>query len=299
MLNKSGEMEVFVQVVEKGGFSQASRYLDMTQPAVSKLISRMEKRLGVRLLVRTTRHLELTHEGRLFYQRATRILSEINDIERTVQQDDEPSGNIKISTSSSYSEHVLEPLLTLFLEKNSKISLDLALSDHVVDLVNDHTDIAIRSGPLKSSSLIAKALGKSPILIVASPRYLEKYGEPKRLSDLRNHRFIDFSYKRPTYGWPKADELGSALFETEKQIPANDGASIRRLALNGVGLARVPEFTVRQDIGEGTLIPILLDQLPKETEPFYAVYIGLGGPAPARVRAFLDYLSEYGRVSDN
>jgi DNA-binding transcriptional LysR family regulator len=297
MLNKSGELEVFVNVVEQGSFSKAANRLGMTQPAVSKLIARIEKRLDVRLLIRSTRHLHLTPEGQIFYERAKQVLADICEMEKCIKQDEEPRGHIKLSTSTSYSEHILEPILGTFLDNYPKVTVDLSLSDNVINLMSEHTDIAIRSGPLENSRLKAKGLGQSPIITVASPRYLQKYGDPTFSTDLEAHSFIAFSYPRQTHEWPESNHSNDPIPHRSRTIQASDGASIRRLALRGLGLARVTEFTVRKDISEGRLVHIVNHASPVEAESFYAVYIGLGGPAPSRVRVLLDYLGQFGRVS--
>src|SRR5690606_14942561 len=151
--NRSGEMEVFVRVVELGGFSHAARALQMTPSAVSKLIARLEARLGARLLNRSTRQLQLTPEGCAFYERATRILADLEDAERAVGVGEQAVGRVRINTSASYFNHVLAPVLPQFIALYPGVSLDIVQTDAVVDLLAERTDVAIRAGPLKSSSL--------------------------------------------------------------------------------------------------------------------------------------------------
>lgn len=174
--NRSGEMEVFVRVVEEGGFSAAARAARMTPSAVSKLVARLEGRLGARLVNRSTRALQLTPEGCAFYERATRILADIEDAERRAGAGEQPVGRIRLNTSASYATHVLAPVLPEFLERHPGVTLDLVQTDAVVDLLAERTDVAVRAGPLKSSRLVARKLGETGMVIVGAPAYLAQIG---------------------------------------------------------------------------------------------------------------------------
>ena len=293
-VNRSGEMEVFVRVVELGGFSPAARAARMTPSAVSKLIARLEARLGARLLSRSTRQLQLTPEGCAFYERATRILADLEDAEGVGEQ---AVGRVRVNTSASYFTHVLAPALPAFLALHPGVTLDIVQTDAVVDLLAERTDLAIRAGPLKSSSLVARKLGETPLIIVAAPFYLERYGEPCSIADLEQHNRLGFGYTRAVDGWPLRDKEEAVIMPATGRVQASDGEGLRHLALAGVGLARLAAFTVRTDIAAGRLVPVLSDLDPGELEIFHAVYVGQGGPLPSRVRALLNYLAERGRVS--
>ena len=167
-VNRSGEMEVFVRVVELGGFSPAARTFRMTPSAVSKLIARLEARLGARLVSRSTRKLQLTPEGCAFYERAARILADLDEAERRAGTGEQATGLIRVNTSASYATHVLVNILADFLALHPGITLDLVQTDLVVDLLAERTDVAVRAGPLKSSSLIARKLGETGMTIVAA-----------------------------------------------------------------------------------------------------------------------------------
>lgn len=296
-INRSGEMEVFVKAVELGGFSHAARHLGMSQSAVSKLISRLEVRLGTRLFNRSTRRLDLTAEGCAFYERATVILSDIEEAERQAGRGERPVGRIRLNTSASYATHILEPILPRFLERYPDIVLDIVLTDAVIDLLAERTDIVVRAGPLKDSSLIARKLGEIPMLIVAAPDYLRRFGEPKAPADLDRHNRIGFGYPREIEGWRFLVDGETLNASPPIGVQASDGEAIRRLALQGLGLARIAAFTVRDDIAAGRLHPVLKDFYAEDSEAFHAVYTGQGGPLPERVRVLLNFLAEHGAVT--
>ncbi|MGN6536925.1 MAG: LysR family transcriptional regulator [Mesorhizobium sp.] len=295
--NRSGEMEVFVRVVELGGFSPAARVARMTPSAVSKLIARLEARLGARLLNRSTRQLQLTLEGCAFYERATRILADLEDAERVASIGEQAVGRVRVNTSASYFNHVLAPVLPEFLALHPGVTLDIVQTDAVVDLLAERTDVAVRAGPLKSSSLVARKLGETALTIVAAPSYLERCGEPRSIADLEHHNRLGFGYARAVDGWPLREESETIVMPVTGRVQTSDGEGLRYLALAGVGLARLATFTVREDIAAGRLVPVLGDLDTGEKEAFHAIHIGQGGPLPSRVRALLDFLSENGKVS--
>ncbi|MBY6239624.1 LysR family transcriptional regulator [Methylosinus sp. Sm6] len=296
-INRSGEMEVFALVVEQGGFSAAARVRRMTPSAVSKLVARLEARLGARLVNRSTRAFRLTPEGCAFYERATRILADIEDAERNAGAGEQPVGRIRLNTSASYATHILAPILPEFLERCPGVTLDLVQTDQVVDLLAERTDVAVRAGPLKSSSLVARKLGDSAMAIVAAPSYLARFGEPKTIEDLDSHNRLGFGYVRAVDGWPLKKGGETVVVPVVGRVQASDGEALRRLALGGAGLARLAGFTVREDVAAGRLAPVLAHLDPGDREAFHAIHIGQGGPLPSRIRALLDFLAERGKVS--
>lgn len=296
-VNRSGEMEVFVSVVEQGGFSAAARACRMTPSAVSKLIARLETRLGTRLINRSTRAFQLTPEGCAFYERATRILADMEDAERLAGAGEQPVGRIRLNTSASYATHILSSILPDFLERHPGVTLDLIQTDLVVDLLSERTDVAVRAGPLKSSSLVARKLGDTAMVVVATPAYLTRFGEPKTIEDLDRHNRLGFGYVRAVDGWPMKRNGETLVVPTAGRVTASDGEALRQLALGGAGLARLAMFTVRDDIAIGRLVPVLEDFNPGDRETFHAIHMGQGGPLPSRVRALLDFLAERGKVS--
>ncbi|MDH6266846.1 DNA-binding transcriptional LysR family regulator [Rhizobium sp. SG_E_25_P2] len=295
--NRSGDMEAFVAVVEAGGLSAAARALDMTPSAISKLLARLEARLGARLVNRTTRKLTLTPEGDAFYESARRILGEIDDAERLVSGEDTPSGRVRINTSASYGTHVLAPILGDFLDRHRRISVEVIQTDTVVDLVSERADIAIRAGPLQSSSLMARKLGDTRLIFVASPDYLARRGAPQTPDDFKRHDRLDFTYRRALSEWRMRTDKREVPVDPAVRVKASDGEALRLMAIQGMGIARQATFTCQADLAAGRLVEILPDRMVIEVEAFHAVYLGQGGPVPARVRALLDYLAEHGRIT--
>lgn len=295
-INRTGEMEVFASVVEHGGFSAAARVCRMTPSAVSKLVARLESRLGARLVNRSTRAFQLTPEGCAFYERTKRILADIADAEHSAGAGEQPVGRIRLSTSASYATHILAPVLPEFLERHPAVTLDLIQTDMVVDLLIERIDVAVRAGPLKSSSLVARRLGATTMRIVAAPAYLARFGEPGTIEDLDDHARIGFSYSRTVDGWPMKKGSETVVVPVVGPVQASDGEALRQLALAGAGIARLAGFTIRDDIAAGRLVPVLDHLNPGDREDFHAIHIGQGGPLPSRVRALLDFLAERGRV---
>ncbi len=296
-INRSGEMAVFVRAVELGGFSAAARECCMTPSAVSKLVQRLEERLGVRLINRSTRQLQLTSEGCAFHERAARILADIDDAERQAAAGDVPAGRVRINASASFSTHVLMPLLPELLSAYPDLSVDIIQTDAVVDLMAERVDIAIRAGPLKASRLIARKLGSTSMTIVGAPSYLARCGEPGSLDELTAHNRLSLSYARAVDGWPLLSNGEAILLPPSEKVRVSDGEGLRRLVLAGVGLARMATFTVRDDIDAGRLMPLVEHLNPGDRETFHAVFQGQGGALPSRVRVMLDFLAGRARLS--
>jgi DNA-binding transcriptional LysR family regulator len=295
-LNRSGEMEVFVKAVEMGGFSAAARAYRMTPSAVSKLVARLEARLNARLVNRSTRRLQLTPEGCVFYERSVRLLADLDEAEQGASAGELPAGRLRVNASVPVGIHVLLPLVPEFLALYPRIDLDIVLTDEVVDLIEERTDVAIRSGPMKSSSLNARKLGQTRMMVVGAPAYLTRCGIPAGPSDLEAHNRLGFGYVRVTEGWPLMDGGDQIIVPVVGNAQVSDGEALRRLALGGLGLARLAAFQVKDDVSAGRLIPVLEDFNPGDLEEIHAVYLGQGGHLPTRVRAFLDFLAEHVRV---
>jgi len=292
-VNRSGEMEAFVQVVERGGFSAAARALVMTPSAVSKLVARLEARLGIQLVHRSTRKLLLTPEGQQFYERSLSVLAEIDEAERSVAADAVPRGRVSINTSVSFGHLVLVPLIARFLELHPQVGIDLALTDRVVDLMDERADIAVRWGRLPSSDLVARRLGDTRQAIVAAPAYLAQHGTPRRPEDLEQHNRLGWSYRRNVSDWPLRVAGRAIDVPVAGSVRAADGETLRQLVLAGVGLARLSIYHVHDDLRAGRLVTVLDEFNPGELEPIHAVYLGKAGRLPARVRAVLDFLVEH------
>lgn len=292
-LNRSGEMEVFVRVVAAGGLSAAARSLRMTPSAVSKLLSRLEARLGARLLNRSTRRLTLTPEGQVFHDQAARVLADIDEAERSVTASATPRGRVRVNASVPYGLHHLIPRVPAFTARYPEVVLDIVLNDRVVDLMDERADVAIRVGPMAASSLMARKLVETRMAVVASPDYLARWGRPETLDELGDHDLIGFNFDRHLNGWPFVTADGARITRpVDGPATAGDGEAARALALAGAGLARLSLFHIGPDLEAGRLVKVLESFNPGDIEETRAVYVGHGGRLPSRVRVFIDFLAE-------
>jgi len=290
-INRSGEMEVFVRVVEEGSFSAAARRLGLTPSAVAKLIGRLEDRLGVRLLARSTRSLRPTPEGDLFYEQASRILADIAEAEAGVSGSSAPRGRLRISASIPFGTHCVVPLLPEFRARFPAVTLDVSLTDEVVDILAERTDIAIRHGPLRDSGLQARRLGVSRRILIAAPSYLERRGMPQTPADLAGHDCLTFNYRRSFTDWVLGGPDGPKPMQVTGPLVVNNGETLRQAVLAGMGIGRTARYHVGHDLAAGRLIELLPEHDPHEVEEIHAVFLGRG-TMPARVRAFIDFLVE-------
>lgn len=291
-VNRSGELEVFVRVIELGGFSAAARACGMTPSAVSKLVARLEQRLGTRLVNRSTRQLQLTPEGCVFYERGVRLLADLDEAEGCASAHSAPRGRLRVNANVPFGHHFLLPLTPEFLERYPDVTLDIMLTDEVIDILEQRTDVAVRAGPLKSSNLMARKLGQTRMVIVGAPAYLARHGTPATPDELRHHNRLGANYGRAQPGWPLRQGDAETIVAVTGNAQASDGEALRRLALGGLGLARLAAFQVREDIAAGRLLPVLEDCNPGDAEEVHAVFVGQGGYLPLRVRALLDFLAE-------
>jgi DNA-binding transcriptional LysR family regulator len=297
-INRSREMEVFVRIVEQAGFSAAARSLRMTPSAVSKLVARLEARLGARLINRSTRKLQLTAEGGGFYDRARRLLEDIDEAEREVAAGAAPKGRVRVNSNVPFGLRYLLPLAPEFLTRHPEITLDIVLTDQVIDLLEARADVAIRVGPLRASRLIARKLGAGRMALVAAPQYLERRGTPGSPADLATHNCIGFNFARSFEGWPFVVAGAATILTPHGNAQAGDGETARRLALAGIGIARLAHFHIGPDIAAGRLKTVLEKFNPGDAEEIHAVYLGQGGHLPARVRAFIDYLGSAVNIAE-
>ncbi len=302
MDNRAGEMEVFVTAAELQSFSAAGRRLKLSPSAVSKLVTRIEDRLGTRLLVRSTRMMTLTPEGEVYLARARQILADIVETEQIVAGGGKPvpRGLLRVNASVGFGERYLLPLVPKFLALYPEVQLDISLNDGMIGLIEERTDIAIRSGVMEDSALKARKLLESAKVIVASPAYLEAHGTPRTPADLADHNCFRFNFRRSLNEWPFRDPGSTEVYRlpVSGNSSVNSGMIMRRLCHAGMGLARVGRFHVQPDIESGALVPVLEDHNPGDTETIHAVYVGHEHLA-ARIRAFIDFLTQHvGRSAD-
>ncbi|APR80718.1 Transcriptional regulator, LysR family protein [Minicystis rosea] len=289
-MERSGELEVFMRVVREGGFSAAARTLDLTPSAVSKLIGRLEARLGARLFARTTRALTLTEEGEGYLRAGLGIVEALNDAEQAAAAG-AVRGRLRINASLAFGTMFVAPVIPAFLARHPGVVVDLSFTDDVVDLLAQKADVAIRMGDLAESSLVARPLGQSRRVVCAAPSYLARKGAPKTPSDLRSHECITFNFRRSRIGWPFVAGGRELEQRVSGRLQVNNGETMRQMALAGVGIARLGLFHVAADIESGALVPLLEAYNPGDLEMIHAVYVG-GGQIPRRVRAFIDHLAE-------
>ncbi|MBL8525255.1 MAG: LysR family transcriptional regulator [Betaproteobacteria bacterium] len=291
-MDKPGEMRAFVRSVELGGFSAAARDLDLTPSALSKLVTRLEDRLGVRLMNRTTRRLALTAEGDAYFASAKRILADIEEAETEVTRfSDSPKGLLRINVGVAFGMHQLAPALPRFLEKYPEIELDITMTDRLIDLVEEGADVAIRNGHLRDSSLVARRICDLHRVICASPIYLKKHGAPKSPQDLLNHNCISISGAPHLRRWPFDTRNGMETIEVGGNVSANNAETLLQLAATGVGIIRLADVIVGDGIRAGWLVPLLEDVHHREPLPLSAVYLPGKHKSP-RVAAFVSFLVE-------
>ncbi|MBP5856016.1 LysR family transcriptional regulator [Marivibrio halodurans] len=292
-MDRSMEMAVFAKVVEEGSFSSAARNLKLTPSAVSKQIARLEDRLGVRLLNRTTRRLSATEEGAAFYQRAARILSDIDEAEAAVTQlHAAPRGTLRINCGIAFGKHQITPLMPEFLARYPELRIELTLTDSVSDLVEEGQDVAVRFGPLQDSSMVARQLAVSRRAIVAAPSYFEAHGTPRHPSELTGHNCLTFSNMPHLNEWIfKIAEGEEYRVKAEGNFTASNGETIHEMVLAGLGVARLAEFLVEPEVQEGKLQRVLQPFYRDIEVPINAVYPTRRHLSP-KVRAFVDFLIE-------
>jgi DNA-binding transcriptional LysR family regulator len=286
------DMTAFVRAVELGGFSTAARDLGLTPSAISKLVTRLEDRLGVRLLNRTTRRLALTPEGEAYFHRSQRILADIREAEEEVARfRAHPKGLLRINVGTAFGMHQLAPALPGFLARHPEVQVDLTVTDRVVDLIEEGADLGIRLGALADSSLVARRICDVERVVCASPEYLRRNGVPKKPQDLLGHNCLSVAYAPNLRRWPFETREGVRHVEVAGNVASSSADAILQLALLGVGVIRLSDVIVGEPIRAGRLVPLLESVHHREPLPLHAVY-PQGRHRSPRVAAMIDYLVE-------
>ena len=283
---------MFVRVVDAGSFTGAAEQLRLSRPVVSKYVSRLEDRLGVRLLNRTTRRLSLTEAGRIFHQRSQRGLQDIEQAEEEVSRlQENPRGVLRLNTPMSFGILHIAPLLPEFQARYPDVSIDMNLDDRQVDVIEEGFDVSVRIAELPDSSLVARRLAPCRHVVVAAPAYLERHGTPRRPEDLRDHNIITFSYQASMADWHFiAPDKRPVSVAVSGAMQANNSLALREALLAGAGIMRTPTFVVGQDIQAGRLAPLLGNYQALEISIFL-VYPQRRHLSP-KVRAFVDFMAE-------
>ena len=287
----AAEMNAFVRVAERGSFAAAAADLGLTPSALSKLVTRIEDRLGVRLLTRTTRKLALTAEGELFVARSRDILASIEAAEAEVTAASErPRGHLRISVGTAVAKQILGPALPVFLNRYADITVELHVSDRQVDLVAEQIDVAIRSGALGDSTLVARKVGEATRVICASPSYLEKHGTPRVPADLLQHNCL--TLPGPAWSqWPFHTHEGINRLAVSGTFTSDNADLLLDMAVAGLGVARLADFMVARALRDGVLVRLLVDSHVPESFPIHALTVPGRHRAP-RIRAFVDFFAQ-------
>ncbi|MEW5770549.1 MAG: LysR family transcriptional regulator [Pseudomonadota bacterium] len=291
-MDRFAEMRLFVAVVEAGSLSAAADRLGVAKSAVSRRLAELEARLGAELLHRTTRRLNLTDTGRAFFERAQRILADLEEAEQAVSQAHaEVRGRLKVALPLGFGLLHLMPLINEFLALHPAVEFDLDFNDRQIDLMQEGFDLAIRIARLPDSSLIARRLAPVRSVLCASPAYLARHGTPTRAADLAGHVALVYSNLANPGVWHYVGPDGLAASVTVPvRLRANDGGFLRRAAVAGHGLILLPSFYLGESLRAGELVPLLTDHAWPEASA-YALYPPTRHLS-RRVRALVDFLAE-------
>jgi DNA-binding transcriptional LysR family regulator len=288
-MDKVQEMTSYVAVVEAGSFVAAADAIGQSKAAVSRHVGDLERRLGTRLLQRTTRRLSMTPEGQAFYARCKELLSAIDEAESELTMTHaEPTGLIRINAPLTFGVLQLAPLWGRFCDQHPKVKLDITLTDRVADLVEEGYDLAVRISRMPSSTLISRKLASTRMLLCASDAYLNKHGVPRQPADLGTHRVISYTYLATQDEWQFTGPNGVESVRINATIHTNNGDTCRRAALDDQGIVLQPDFIVGEDVKRGRLIELMPEYRAVELG-VYAVY-----PSrkylPLKIRRLVDFL---------
>lgn len=285
------ELLAFVTVVDSGSITAAAEQLGQTVSGISRALSRLEEKLDTTLLRRTTRRLELTEEGAVMLAHARQILGAADLAEEQMRlRRQKPAGRLRVNAASPFMFHVIVPLVAAFRAAYPEISLELNTNDQIIDLLEHRTDVAIRIGPLRDSTLHARPLGTSQIRVVASPGYLKAHGRPKSVADLSQHTLIGFTQPETLNRWPLRDASGSDI-QIQPALTASSGETLRQLALAGEGIVCLADYMTDADRRAGSLAQVLPQDTIEVRQPIHAVYY-LNTQLSTRIAVFLDFLTD-------
>lgn len=298
-MNKLRDIELFVSIVQYKGLAAGAKKLGLSPATATSRMNNLESNYGVRLLTRTTRKVALTEEGRIFYKHCLKILQEVRAAEDHIKsRDGKLSGPIKLTCTVDLGKNIVAPLVAKFVESHPAVTVQLVLLDHVVKLVDEGFDLAVRYGETPDSRMIARKLATNSRLIFAAPKYIEKYGEPKTPEDLHDHHCLglhreDQSLNR--WHFNRNGEL--SVFNIEPILASNDGSQVREWAVEGHGIALKSRWDIKEDIEAKRLVPLLSDYKANfwpdghGSDDLYAVYPSKDY-VPDRVRKLLELLIE-------
>ena len=292
-MDRFEELTVFLRVVEASSFSGAARALAMSPSAVSKLVARLEARLGVRLFDRIAGSIRLTQEGERFKVHGKRALDAIIEAESSVAATDhDVAGVLHVHTPLTFAKYVLAPLLPKFLAQHPKLRIEFILGTTRGDFLRDGIDVAIHSGHPKELPLIARPIARRRWLIAAAPSYVSEHGAPTSPDELRVHRCLNFTVRTNWNSWSFRQDGALKTIDIPSYVGADQGELLRTLAIEGLGVVRLAEFHIGHDVRESRLIELLAEYRDPVDDLMYVLYPHRRNLAP-RVRAFLDFLDEH------
>jgi DNA-binding transcriptional LysR family regulator len=292
MPNAANEMEVFARVVERGSFAAAAQDMGLSASAVSKLLARLESRLGVRLINRTTRRLALTSEGITYLRRSREILAAIEAAETELGATRlSPRGHLRVHAPPVMIADHFAPALSGFLARYPRLTIEFLVANRVVDLVAENVDVAMRTGHLPDSSLVACKVIDLSQIVCASPEYLARYGRPLVPDDLAQHACLTLKSMTTPATWSFEKDGKTVMVEVSGPVSADSSDVLVRLAVEGVGIIRLGELAVARALTSGALVPLLQDVQVNEGYPLWAV-LPPGRQRSPKVKVFLDFLTE-------
>ncbi|TWC61765.1 LysR family transcriptional regulator [Pseudomonas sp. SJZ103] len=289
MKARSDELQIFVSVIECGSISAAGEQVGQTPSAVSRTLSRLEAKLETTLINRTTRRMDLTEEGKYFFEQAKLILAQMDALEeRLSSRQKNPAGRLRINAAVPFMLHGIVPYIAEFRRLYPQIQLELNSDDLIIDLLEQSTDIAIRIGALADSTLHARSLGWSPLHILASPDYLKQYGTPTTVAELADHTLLGFTQTETLNHWPLRHVEGDRWL-IQPSVAASSGETLRQLALEGQGICCLSNFMTVEDITAGRLVPVLEAFNSGYRQPIHAVFYR-NSQLALRIQCFLDFI---------
>ncbi|SUP40062.1 LysR family transcriptional regulator [Vibrio owensii] len=290
-MDQLSAMRAFVRVVQTGSFSATGREMNTSQTTVSKKVAALEKKIGVKLLARSSRDHALTPAGAKYYQTCVDILGELDEAEAEARSEvASPQGTIRISAPVAFGRILLAPIMAEFFQRYPDIKVDLQLSDQHTDLISDGIDVAIRAKQLEDSTLIARHLFDNPMLVLAAPSYLQQHGEPKAPEDLKQHNCLVYSRMRDINVWSFTKQNQKHAVAVNGNFQSDNGDVLLEVALTGMGIVTLPIWMVEHHLKEGRLTQLMSDYTGQNL-PFNAVYLQ-SRYTPLKVRCLIDYLKE-------
>ncbi|SOZ17774.1 putative transcriptional regulator, LysR family [Cupriavidus taiwanensis] len=285
------ELLAFATVVDSGSITAAAQQLDLTVSATSRTLARLEEKLKTTLLRRTTRRLALTEEGQAFLHDARAIIDSVESAEeQMLARREKPSGRLRVDAASPFMLHVIVPLVRGYRERFPQVELELNSNEGIIDLLERRTDVAIRIGRLKDSTLHSRLIGNSRVRMLASPAYLDAHGQPRKAQDLGKHTLLGFNQPESLNVWPIVGADGEP-YRIEPAVWSSSGETLRQLALEGAGIVCLSDFMTAHDREAGRLVQVLARQTQDVRQPIHAVYYR-NTAISARIASFVDYLAE-------